>query len=518
MHRLRRQASDEQGFILVIAMLVLFVVGILSLVVFQSGITANGQSKNETARRIALEDANAGLQAAVARLSAQPFLTGQTYAVAAGDCFNTADAGAVPVTGADAGYCTGFAQSESLGALGSYEYDISQGLTSGGSPGCTGYWLNQGSAFASVTQRCITATGTYGGVTQRVQERVAAENWAFPVNGILSLGIMEFDTSGAQYLNLTGGRYESNGIMTIGRGTQTKLDDLKEATLETYASFSWGTGEKCEVSEKCTATKVGTRFAATTGPTAATYNAVWSANNNKALTEGAWAASKAYVSGPEGFEFNAMNVGKPSGVKLATQPTAVTMPEGTYIFCKMTMNNSAIQTAGKVTIYIDSNASGDGKCGKAEVPKTEPNTCKIYAKPGSITIGKSDFYNPSGIAGDLQIYVYGNGPEPAACEIPKGGPGSGINIENEGNPKTEAKSEAPILTTAAELYAPSAFLTTTGEGIWWSGGLVVGSMESNDNDIWGFTGTPPTQAFYPTAWTTCPPKPSSSADFGSGCY
>jgi len=48
--------------------------------------------------------------------------------------------------------------------------------------------------------------------------------------------------------------------------------------------------------------------------------------------------------------------------------------------------------------------------------------------------------------------------------------------------------------------------------------MVIGAMESNDNDVWGFTGTPPTQAYYPAAWTTCPPQRSNTADFGSGRY
>jgi type II secretory pathway pseudopilin PulG len=512
MHRLIKRASGEQGMVLLIAILVLFVIAILSLVVIQSAVTANSQSKDETNRRIALADANAGLQAALARISDQPFAQGQTYAVASGDCFDTKDEGAVPTTGTYAGYCTGFAKKESLGTLGEYEYDISQGLAEKSGPGCTGFWVNQGTAFASIVQRCITSVGTYNGVTRRVQERVAAENWAFPVNGILSLGKLEFDTSGSQYLSLSGGRYQSNGLMTIGKGKQNIADELKEATLESYGGFSFGEGEKCE-SPECTKTKASTRFTALEGPGAETYKAAWSSNNDIKLTEGAWKGTKAYEPGAKEPELNANNVGTPSSLKSETEPIPVVMPEGTYIFCNMKINNSAIQTEGKVVIYIDSGASGDGKCGNVGEKPTERNKCRTYGRVGGIEVQRSDFYNPTKIAGELQIYVYGNGPEPVECELENNAPGA-IKIENEGNEKEKGK----ILTTAGELYAPSSYLTTTGEGIWWSGGIVIGSMESNDNDVWGFTGAPPTQAFYPTAWTVCPPARTKAADFGSGCY
>src|SRR6202008_1932579 len=111
-------------------------------------------------------------------------------------------------------------------------------------------------------------------------------------------------------------------------------------------------------------------------------------------------------------------------------------------------------TEGKVTIYIDSSASGDGKCGSAGTPTVTKSNCKIYKTVGTFTMMKSDFYNPSRLAGNLQIYVYGNGPQPPECEIEKTAAGV-INIENEGNPK----SGTTVLTTAGEIYAPDSYLT-----------------------------------------------------------
>lgn len=494
--------------VLPLAMVVL--VGLLALValVVDSSITTNQQSTVQVNRRVALSDADSGLQAAIYRLSSQPWAPGLSYAIPTGDCFGTKDDGANTDGTCNGMEGTGNADgvTDSLGGMGSYTYHITTAMSQGGSPGCTGWWVNPGGIYGGLTQRCITATGTYNGVTRRVQERVAAQSWVFPVNGILSLGEMKWDTSGSQYLALAG-TFQSNGLMTVGVGTQTTPDNLTGATLQSYGGFSFGPGESC-TAPSCTKQVVSQPFSRGNGPNAAAYNAVWATNDDAKLTT------------TFGSSFNAVtrvltlnNVGTPAKPPKPLQPSGtVSIPSGTYSLCGLTITNSAIATAANshVTIYIDSPGTGD--CGGS--PRTSGSCPVLVQGAGGLTITGSEFYNPSGIPGNLQIFIYGNPGWTAACPLAKNDPGS-VSIENVGNP---TDSQGNTILTAAQLYAPDSYFTTTGAGIWWAGGIVAGGMESNDNDVWGFTQHPPTQQWFPAAWKECSVTPSSSSDPGSGCY
>jgi len=71
------------------------------------------------------------------------------------------------------------------------------------------------------------------------------------------------------------------------------------------------------------------------------------------------------------------------------------------------------------------------------------------------------------------------------------------------------------------VYAPDSYVTTSGKGLRWSGGIVAANFESNDNDIIGAApayGNNPTHSFYGTAYHECSTAASSGTDPGSGCY
>jgi hypothetical protein len=73
--------------------------------------------------------------------------------------------------------------------------------------------------------------------------------------------------------------------------------------------------------------------------------------------------------------------------------------------------------------------------------------------------------------------------------------------------------------TYGDIYAPDSAYTTTGNGLRWTGGLVAGNWESNDND-WiqaapGYANNP-TLDFYPVAYHTC--SVSTGGDVSAGCY
>jgi hypothetical protein len=75
--------------------------------------------------------------------------------------------------------------------------------------------------------------------------------------------------------------------------------------------------------------------------------------------------------------------------------------------------------------------------------------------------------------------------------------------------------------TFGYIYGPDSALTTTGYGLRWTGGIVIGNWESNDNDYLGaapgYTG-PPALDFYPTAYHRCSAYSGTGDVSASGCY
>ena len=527
MYRMRRLRAED-GMILPLAMIVL--VGLLLLValVVDSGITANQQATVQINRRAALSAADSGLQAGIYRLSAQPWanVLNNAYAIPPTHCFGTQDDG--PPTQAN-GVCNGpeiagnsnsgqDTVTDSNSTLGTYSYNITPELKQSSGPSCTGWWVNGGTSYGGVTQRCVTAWGTYNGVTRRVQERIAAEAWVFPINGILSMGEMNWDTSGSQTLNLPG-TFESNGQMTIGSGSnQTIPDDLSQAVLKSPIKISFGAGNKCTgtcvYQDPTTTPPLTTPFARPPGPAASTYAAVANPLNNSDSS----LPSTVYTSSTHIFNSNLGTAAKPgAGGHAGTQgKIGFTFNTGTYIFCNMTIGGEVATAVGsQVTIYIDSPGSGDGLCGSP----ANGGACK--QSPGTLAMNGSGLYNPNPNPASLQIFIYGN----AGCTtaLTKGAPlGGEIKIDNSGNMLVDANgnlsASGTTALTNADLYAPDTYLTTTGVGIYWSGGIVVGGAESNDNDIWGFTQHPPTQQWFPTAWHECSTTPPDPTNPGSGCY
>lgn len=524
MHRLSRVRAED-GIILPLAMIIL--VGLLALValVVDSGITTSKQADVQINRRVALANADSGLQAAVYRLSAQPWAAGTSYAIpstpgGANDCFGTKDDGQVP---ASPGYCSD-SVTDTLGTMGSYTYNISPGLANGSGPGCTGWWVNPGATFGGVAQRCITATGTYNGVTRRVQERIAAENWVFPTNGMLSMNEMNWDTSNSQHLVLPG-LFQANGQMTIGTGaTPQKLpNDLSQAVLESPNKIAFNAGNACTGTciyhDPTSTPPLTTPIPRPAGPGPQDYKnaaAIQATTGGDALLTGPvpgvancnW--STIYNTTTHVFSGGCGTAAKfPNGGTGTQGVLGAALPSGVYVFCNMTVTGElTTKPNSHVTIYIDSPGSGDGFCGSP----ANGGACK--QSPGTLSINGGGFYNPNPNPDSLRIFIYGN--QGCATPLTKGAPlGGEMKIDNSGNMLDPTLKNT--LLTNAQLFAPDTYLTTLGNGIFWSGGIVVGGVESNDNDIWGFTQHPPTQQWFPAAWRECPAK-ATTADLGSGCY
>jgi Tfp pilus assembly protein PilX len=170
----RRHPLDEAGFALPSAVIVLFLVTVLSA----AAIAVATQSSTSTTRddnvKAEVEAAEAGLQ--VGRYRLAQLTPDEAH------CINQSGE-AIPLAGTK--YCSG-SGSESLGNGASFQYWTSLPLKTGDNCGGRPIVTETG-----VTQRCITAEGQSNGVEPavRLQERVAAIGGEalFPVKGIVGL-------------------------------------------------------------------------------------------------------------------------------------------------------------------------------------------------------------------------------------------------------------------------------------------------------------------------------------------
>jgi Tfp pilus assembly protein PilX len=176
----KRPLAAEAGFALPTAIIVLFVLTLLT----GAAITVSTQTSGSTTRddnvKAALEAAEAGLQVASYRLGQlKPAET---------ECINGS---ATEVPGGGSTYCKS-SSSENLGNGASFQYWTSLPLTSGKK--CAGQTVEIKTGY---TPRCVTSEGTVSNVTQRVAARVesAPGEPLFSIKGIV--GLTEVKISGS---------------------------------------------------------------------------------------------------------------------------------------------------------------------------------------------------------------------------------------------------------------------------------------------------------------------------------
>jgi hypothetical protein len=493
MHRLNA-LRDESGMVLPLAMIILVTVILLAAVVVDSSVSTSRNASQQQVRRVALEVADAGLQAAVYRLSSQPNQpTGNTQPLNPSLCFTATSPGTA--LNAD-NTCPG--RTDSYGSIGSYTYYVTPalGTLSGGLfplSACSGYPLNPPADGTEITQRCVTSVGTVNGVVARVQERVAALSFTFPVAGILSMSTMLFDTNNTTcYRGYTGpltsnttpkcppvqvnGYLEANGAITFSGSASY---DIVNGTIQygPSGSVQLQSPAIC-ASPNCTSTPTGTAFQRPQGADITAYK-------NSAVTNDDTGLGSFYTA-------STRTLSVPSG-------TTLTFPTGNHVynFCSVSVNsgNVIIPANSSVTIYVDNSLTGDG--------------CKTGGTDGQLFENNDEFLNNNPDPGTLQIRVWGDpGVTPAKANIGL------VTLNDDNNPLTQQGM------TYGDVYAPDSWITTNGKGLRWTGGIVAGAWESNDNDYIGaapgFTNNP-TQNFYPTAWDQCPPD-WSGTDATAGCH
>ncbi len=391
----RRLQSEEQGIALVIVLVVLVALITLSTAIVAASVSSSQTSALYTNRSGAVAAAEAGLNVAVARLSEQPYDGTGSSSTILNECFTTTF-----VAQDSSGNCP--AESESLGSLGSYRYYVSPSMasdTSCSSDGststpcwtghttssCTGYPV-QGLSGLDISQRCITAIGTYNGVSERVQERVVDYEFTFPVAGLQSLTDINFDTNKPTspydgcpsakhppcppvYLN---GYFEANGKITIG-GSAYSSEDVINGELDrgpgstisltdpTYNCPAAGSAASTlaypGVTVSCSMpTPATANFQAAAGATESDFTSSATSNSDAALN----AANPTHTGTSAPYQSSTRTFAVTSTNSSSTSP--IIIPSGVYNFCSFSVNNGYIQinSGSHVIIYVDNSTTGDG--------------------------------------------------------------------------------------------------------------------------------------------------------------
>ena len=451
---MRTVIRRERGTALPIALIVLSVIAMLSAVVALSAIQSNTGSTRDRAGKAALAAANAGLQAAVYRLS-------ETGALPA-DCFTTQ--GVAPGAG---GLCPGHTDSVGNGA--SYTYYVSPEL--GASGGCTGLYV-QGPAGQPVQQRCITAIGTADGVTRRVQQRVVSYKASAPflVSGILSLG----DAKASGTFNFSGD-FESNA----------KIDLPSSGSLN-GTTIHYGPGG----SAKAPACGAGCSIVAEPvpytvppdDPSVYAASATPSGNNNAAIQ---WQPSDAYD--PATRRVN-------ESAQVGTAASPVVIPSGVYNFCEFKFTNKtylALAPGAQVRIYIDSPYRSGSGCASGTGEISFSNATQIN--------------NPSQDPGALQFYVYGDPADPSRTPV---------KVTNTISGAPDIPLYAQIYAPNSD-FSTTNILTMVGGIV--AATYTSSNTVNFTGAAGGASNAGAAVPYYPAAWHECPHSPSG-ADPGSGCY
>ena len=388
---MNRSIRSEAGFVMVTALAVMTIALGLAAAAIAWSVDSSMLTSRDANSKAALAAADTGLRVAAYRLSElQP---------AANSCPTEPTNAAVGSNGLCA-----MDGPESLGNGATFEYWISRAMVIGDT--CVGPTVDN--SQSDVLQRCITAVGTVGGVSERVQERVAqyTSTPVFPtaIFGTQSVTISNnetiiSDTSGDPALIGT------NGQMVVGGtgGGNTQIDGY---SLPPEASAQVGqnvTNNDPNAPGRLTPYPVpGVSMSTTAQNTPAGGNCVVAAgavqtNCDYRLTSNCATtyASCDSLSGKVYFD--------PVGRTLYLDNNAsVVLGGGYYNFCSLYLSNGSQITIGptNTAIYIDSPQDSGSGC--------STSNSAHGAAPGTFVMTQNATLNAGGSALAAQIYVYGD--------------------------------------------------------------------------------------------------------------
>jgi hypothetical protein len=459
---LRRIGPDERGFILPVAVIILLVL-LLTMTALTLAAADNSTTSRHTGSAAqALAAAQGAEQLALYRLNNAPSSSGATSG-------------------------TG-----TFGNGAQYSYTVSS-LSSSGSP-CAGLYVE--SSSQTISQDCIKATGTAGGVSQTLDERVAgaaATASLYPVNGLFavsSISVADTVTGGADW--------GSNGWVSFTNnisGIKGKLE-YQPGYLYDPQGCS-GTCQPDPLSSQITVPSLASSY----------WASAYTTNNDAAIT---FNGSTRWPNGAQGstppsssndyvpsLYANNNAINNPDKLGFPADPgVTASNPEGTpYFFCNLYLPQTyELVTNGTasdpVVIFI-----GGPNC---------PNGDGSFSTASYETIG-----NGSDVASALQIYVYGQPGCTTSCPGDLSFNGTLSGPVSSSNPSSYPPFYADIFAPNASWSSANLFSMT--------GAMTVGSFTAN-NQTASFNWQsnpgsilPTSTTFYPTASSIC----SNSA--GTGC-
>jgi hypothetical protein len=345
----KRSLASERGFALAMAIIILFVITMLTGVAVLVASQISTSTTRDTSVKGELEAAEAGQHVAGYRLTE----LGPSEA----QCVNESE-----VVEPSNSPCHD--ESESLGNGASFEYWTTVPLKAGET--CAGRKVV---AIVGVWQRCVTSEGSVNGVKPavRLQSRVSAPN-LFPVNGLF--GLERVEVSNNTKVLAKGG---TNGKFIIGNNASVEGVNL-------------GPGGATQVGNNGSAGTVTTEAEAFALPAVKTGNSA-TQNSNYRIQNGLKSPRVSPYDESTGVTYN-------SATRALTVNGSLTLTGEVYNFCELTLGSGAtITVQHKPTkIYIDGSSDPGAKCSGA--------TGAFYMS------NNSNIVNTSKEAAELQIYVY----------------------------------------------------------------------------------------------------------------
>jgi Tfp pilus assembly protein PilX len=447
MTMLRAVVREERGIAVVVVLSVLVIVSILAATLATVSLQSSHDSNKDRNSIRALEAAQAGLALANYRINT----------LHPGDAQCVTDVVSSPNSGAD---CT---FSESAGNAATYTYFVTQKIPAG-----TGCDSLPGTPTGG-TQRCITVTGTVGGVARRIQARVSALPGTppfLPVHGLLGLDYV----SAKNNMDFTGADLGTNRLIDVGNN-------------DVFGYAQLGPGATCACGG---ATYQGdvhnpAAFTLQTPPIAGTE----SANNNGALSAG------------DGYT---------AGTRSLIMTHDLTLPAGDYNFCRVDFAGHDLSPASGATIRIfvdapDSVRPGSGCPNNTTPPSANPMWGELHGD------NAASINAPGGNPAHAQLFVYG-------------WPPTGSFATNWGvNTVTFSKNNGEL---DALVYAPNSVVNIAKNNGVLSGGVAAWRIyvknnasfrwDANLTDVGSSPGTADQKG-----WFECKPQPTDPAVPESGC-
>jgi hypothetical protein len=377
----RRFVKSQDGVALPVASAMMLIISLFVVAFFTVSLRLNDTSIEDRSSKRALAAAEAGLHLAVYQLGQLNQLDTPPAATKNASCLTD-----TWVTPGGGGECPG--RPVVLGNGAEVTYYVTPLLAPGAD--CV---LRPGDT-ESALDRCITAVGTADGVSRRVQVRVA--NTPAPVTfkqvGLMGKSLV-FAGNSSEITSDVG----TNGTAHFGNSAKTfasAADDV-DGTIMLGPSGNYQTEGSSQVIAG--GQQSVPRFEFPTEDFEAAENSALNA-------QAGWAA-------PSGSTYNATTR------TFTISSGTVTMPPGTYHFCRVFLDNSVEWTFSgtqETRIYVDSPSRGDSVC----AGQAEPS--------GTFWANESVGINRNGHEELLDIFVYGTTVDgtrtpPSWC-APKGSP------------------------------------------------------------------------------------------------